>query len=78
MIKVESSNIAEISYKTKDSVLFVKFKNGTVYSYTGVPAAEFINLLQAESVGKYFNAEIKSVYPYQKEDVNVEEGKPSE
>ena len=62
---LESSNISGAAYE--NSKLFVKFKNGSIYSYTGVRKEEFTELCNASSVGKYFAARIKNNYSFQKE-----------
>ena len=64
--KVESSNIASIGHD--GSILEVEFNSGAVYQYENVPIATYVELLQAESVGKYFNKNIKSRYNYRRVD----------
>ena len=44
------------------SVLLVKFTNGKVYTYSGVPLYEITGLLDSSSYGRYFNEEIKGTY----------------
>ena len=60
---VESSNIAGfnfVPYESADEgVLIVKFNNGTYYRYAGVPSQVATDLFEAESVGRYFNKNIK-------------------
>lgn len=63
-IHVESSNIATVAYEAGD--LYVRFKGGTHYKYLKVPQEKFDNLLQAESKGKFLNAEIKSKFDFEK------------
>jgi len=68
-IKVKSSNIESIgweimTYANTDNldipgVLEVEFKGGNVYQYFGMPEKEYLALKAAESVGKYFNINIK-------------------
>ena len=59
---VESSNIKAVGYRVETKQLLVQFKADTLYSYDGVEADTFEALLNAESVGKYFNANIKDRY----------------
>jgi hypothetical protein len=59
-ISVRSSNIAEVGYE--DGTLQVKFKNGGVFEYQGVPAKEVANLHAAESMGKFLHSQIKPNY----------------
>ena len=63
-VPVESSNLSEVGYE--DSELFVKFKNNTEYKYSGVPLHVKEELLNAPSIGQYFNANIKNSYPFEK------------
>jgi hypothetical protein len=60
---VTSSNLAEVGYDPETETLEVLFKHGGIYQYFNVPA--FINerLMTADSVGRFFNAEIKGHYP---------------
>jgi hypothetical protein len=53
----KSSNISSIAIQDKD--LLVKFRNGSVYRYPG-KANEYTKLLESESIGKYFHANIKN------------------
>ena len=68
MIEVTSSNIESVGYDNDEQTLFVKFKSGTTYSYSEVPVEIYDEMLQADSKGKYFYANIKSVYAYNKLD----------
>lgn len=63
---VNSSNVQEVGYDEPTQELQVRFKNNSLYRYIGVPKVEFDNLLGAESVGKYLNANIKPVYQVEK------------
>lgn len=61
---VESSNIRSVGYDEGTQALEVEFSSGTVYRYTGVPMSVHMDLVTSESVGKYFNANVKSAYPF--------------
>ena len=61
-VSVSSSNIAALAFTEEDSTLYVRFNGGQVYSYAGVPKANYEALLNAPSVGKLFNAHIKPYY----------------
>ena len=63
---VESSNIRSVGYDEFLLVLEIEFKSGAVYRYYGVPAEVHDELINAESVGKYFNANVKSKYSFLK------------
>lgn len=71
MIAVESSNIARVGHNEDHDkpVMFVQFKNGGTYRYENVPVATFKEIVEAESVGKVFNALVKKfpdAYPFTK------------
>lgn len=57
MLQVESSNISAVGFDGE--LLFVEFRNGSIYDYVGVHRDIFAHLLIAESVGKFFNEHIK-------------------
>lgn len=67
MLDVKSSNILQIGYNFSLSELKVKFKGGSIYLYSNVPVNVFLNFTKADSIGKYFHANIKMVdYKYKK------------
>ena len=67
MYKVNSSNLAEVGYDEGEQILRIIFKNGGIYEYEGVPITQYYGLLEAESVGKYFNQNIaRGGYPYKR------------
>ena len=55
MIPVESSNIEGFGHDSNET-LRVWFKNGTKYDYIGIEESEFIDLANAPSPGKAYNA----------------------
>ncbi len=66
--EVESSNIAAIAYTAGDpessaGTLFIRFRTGTEYSYKDFPNQLAEDFFQADSVGKFFHANIRSQYP---------------
>lgn len=63
-IPVSSSNVAAVGYDINTMTLEVEFNSGSVYQYFDVPEAEYLNLIGAESVGKYLNQNIKGNYRY--------------
>lgn len=63
---VTSSNICSVGYDTDSESLEIEFNNGSVYQYSNVPTGEYEGLLSAESVGKYFHANIKNRYSFMK------------
>jgi hypothetical protein len=61
---VTSSNIAEVGYSDQDQVLELLYTSGLTYQYFEVPRRVFEELLQAESIGRYVNANIKGHFRY--------------
>lgn len=66
MIPVCSSNIESIGYNEQDQDVYVKYLNGSMYVYKGVPIHEFENLRTAPSLGSYMHRNYKNVYPYER------------
>lgn len=66
--KVESSNVASVGYDQLDGILEIEFNSGAIYQYENVPVRVYEVMMKADSVGKYFNAHIKSKYNYRKVD----------
>ena len=71
---VTSSNINSIGYDADSQILEIEFDNGSVYEYSGVPEGEHTGLMNADSKGTYFNANIKNRYPFSKGAVRVDCG----
>ena len=63
---VSSSNISAIGYETETNTLEVEFLNGSVYQYAGVSVDEYEAMMNADSKGKYLNANIKGRYSFTK------------
>lgn len=63
-----SSQIAKIGYEKESQTLYVVFKSNQMeaYCYANVPNETFEELKEAESVGKYFSANIKSKFDWTK------------
>jgi hypothetical protein len=66
MIPVSSSNIESIGYDEQIEQVYVRFLNGSLYVYKGVPLHEFENLRDAPSLGSYLHRNYKNVYPYER------------
>ena len=64
MPKLESSNLAYVSYDAELKTLLVKFYNLSVYIYLEVPQETYDALLAADSHGKFFNKEIRANFAY--------------
>ncbi len=62
MLPAHSSMANALGYDEENHVLQVEFHNGAVYQYTGVDHEVWDELQQTDSIGKYFNNEIKGNY----------------
>jgi len=60
--RVKSSVIASVGYDANQRRLEVGFHNGRVYVYFEVPPSVYEELVMAESVGKFFNEQVKPHY----------------
>lgn len=68
-VAVESSMIKSLGYDAKATTMDVEFNGGSVYRYKDVPAALYVEILNSESVGEAFSANVKKYparYPYTK------------
>lgn len=59
---VSSSNLVSVGYEDTSETLEVEFKNGNIYQYYNVPQVMFETLMQAPSVGAFFNANIRNAF----------------
>ena len=59
---LDSSALIGVGYDLKSKTLEIEFPSGHVYQYFGVPAAAHKALIHADSLGQYFNTEIKDCY----------------
>ena len=60
--QVDSSMIQSVAYDTFEQSLYVKFNNGKIYEYFSVPERVYIDLLNAESKGRFFHQVVQNVY----------------
>lgn len=65
MQTVDSSNIASIAYIDGERSLIVMFKTGKYYKYFNVNRSVYESMLTAESVGKFFSANVRTKYKYE-------------
>jgi hypothetical protein len=61
---VDSTTMRSVGYQPRSRVLEIEFDSGAVYQYLEVPVRIYEQLLRAESKGRYFNSEIREIYPY--------------
>jgi hypothetical protein len=65
-IEVNSTYLRSVGYDSSSQILEIEFQHGEVYQYIDVPPTAYAGLMNAPSHGKYFNANIKEVYPYRR------------
>lgn len=62
---VDSSNVSGVAHDPHENVLYVRFGRGAVYAYKNADNGVFTNMLNAQSVGKFLNDQIKPFHPYE-------------
>lgn len=62
LVPVKSSALTHVGYDDEKSQLHAVFPGGATYIYNDVPREVYDGLHKAESVGKYFSANIRSTY----------------
>lgn len=63
---VSSSNLASVGYDADSETLEVEFTGGSVYQYFNVPTFMHERMMAADSIGIFFNAEVRNAYPCEK------------
>jgi hypothetical protein len=64
MRSVFSSNVSEVGYDPETQELHVRWQNGKLSIYSGVPADTADGVMNAASVGGALNDEIKGTFPH--------------
>ena len=59
---VDSSSLRSVGYDPRSRTLEIEFHSGSVYQYLDVPQTVFEELLTQNSLGTYFNENIREVY----------------
>lgn len=59
---VQSSNMAEVGYDAPSMTLEIQFIKSGTYHFFDVPELVYVELMQADSKGKYFNSNIRNNY----------------
>jgi hypothetical protein len=59
---VTSSSLRSLGYDPRSRTLEVEFHNAAVYQYYDVPETVLEEMLAQNSLGAYFNTEIRDVY----------------
>jgi hypothetical protein len=63
MIRVNSSAMTAIGYDSLSRRMKIRFTQGHIYDFCGVPQYIFDGLMRASSKGSYYNDHIKDRYP---------------
>lgn len=63
-MEVDSTAIQAIDYDGERSKLMVRFSSGEAYVYVGVPGEVHRSFVDADSKGRFFQAEIRDRYPF--------------
>lgn len=63
---MSSSNLRSVGYDEAERILEIEFHGGQVYRFYGVPPHVYRQLMTASSHGKYFHANVKDRYPYER------------
>jgi KTSC domain len=62
MLPVSSSMAIAVGYDSDEQILQVEFQSGAVYQYSGVESETWEDLHSTDSIGRFFNDEIKGRY----------------
>lgn len=61
---VDSSMLKSVGFDEKKKILEVEFNHGGIYEYYNVEKKTFDDLVNADSLGRYFINSIKDDYDY--------------
>lgn len=59
---VESTALASVGYSKRLHALEIEFRDGLVYRYLDIPAATYLNLINADSQARYYNDNVRGKY----------------
>jgi hypothetical protein len=65
-VPVDSTLLLWVAYSPDRQCLRLKFCSGEIYDYFQVPQTIYLDLLAAESKGRYFNRRIRDAYTTQR------------
>lgn len=66
MLPVASTSIRSIGYEVSTKTLYIQFNNGFMYEYKNLPPIVYAALMNADSIGAFFNRTIRGKYPYRR------------
>jgi hypothetical protein len=58
--------LTTIAYDSNNEAPQLRFRDGSICCYSGIPAEIFYALLGAPSKGKYFNSQIRDQFAHQR------------
>jgi hypothetical protein len=61
---LESSMMRTVGYDAKEQILEIEFQSGSIYHYYKVEEEVFNELIESESLGRYFRNNIQDLYAY--------------
>jgi lysyl-tRNA synthetase class 2 len=67
-MEVDSTAISEIDFDAERGKLLVRFISGERYVYVGVPGEVCRSFVEADSKGRFFQAQIRDRYPFNRLD----------
>jgi KTSC domain len=63
MLPARSTMAAQVGYDEDREILQIEFNNGSVYQYSAVEPELWEDLQSSDSIGSFYNQEIKGYYP---------------
>lgn len=64
MRKVYSTSVKSVGYTARSKTLGIRFDDGSLYHYSGVPRSAYEKLLKAESKGRFVSENIRDRYTF--------------
>jgi len=66
MLPVRSSNVKRIGYDQINKVLYIEFKNNSLYRYLDVDKNDYRPFMTAPSKGKFVWSRIREIFDYER------------
>lgn len=63
-VYLKSTSLHAATYQDQSAFLELEFRSGAIYCYRDVPAQIYLELLRAESKGRYFNQHIRNRFAH--------------
>lgn len=60
--EIKSGLIKSLGYDEDDHILEIEFNSGHIWQYTGISISTYNDMIESESIGKYFLNKIKGKY----------------